>query len=685
MNAPIAPIPQHVPNWWLTLEQVHGHLEDILGWLTDLLKPPTDLTPIGAKLGEAYQHLYDLLALSVEPLDALNALSACLGELEVSLKAPGDEPHFLACVESCQSALAAAESARPTLSGIFWTGVVPPTLMKASVDDVRLHRIERQMLLPKMTFAPAPTADVVSATLPRPKPKDFKELRAAAAGMSEDALGKLAPKPKSEAPAQQSPPPPPRFEGFIADPLPQLTTDEFRHERARDCFEEIAMLGLHRTPLLGDPWRSCLTIERRLFENLDALVALGTPGLCELEALTLDAKVKDPSRLFALTLVTGCIDGRDTLAVADRYYARERLNDSAFTTAFVSALRIVPHPWVVPRCRALLTSPIATLRRVGVEVLGYRQELTQEELHALCLDAPEVMAAALPLFAQQDDPRLADLLERGMALCDETPDDMALFKGVATAVAIGDHPYGEQFFYRHAEGPNALYAAWLLGIIATPRIAQDLLERVRSAPTAPFVTALSWAGCYDAVQMLIFVLGTTKDEPVRLAAAYGLERLTAAGFYEVAEIPPEKLEEPEIPEPDLGEPPPKSLAARVSIPQDEPAEASPDLLERPSTDFDRWRRHWEPIAPRFRPDQRIRRGVPYTPLVSLEELDTGRYTPAERRALVVELVIRTGRYIPIDPEDLVTAQARAITQWQELIADSGRAPGSWDRTTRRIR
>jgi hypothetical protein len=685
MNAPIAPHPQRVPNWWLTLERVHGHLEDILGWLTDLLKPPTDLTPIGEKLREAYQHLYALLGQSVEPIDALNALSTCLGELEGQLRAPGDEPHLVACVESCQSALAAAESARPTLSGIIWPGLVPPAPMKASLDEPRLHRIEREPLLPKTAFAPAPVADVVSATQPRPKPTDFKELREAAASMAEDARGKLGPKPDAEPAEQAENPAPQRFDGFIADPLPALTTDEFRRERARDTFEEIAMVGLHRTPLLGDPWRSSITVERRLFENLDALVALGTPGLAELEALTLDAKVKDPARLFALTLVAGSVDGRDTLAVADRYYARERLNDPAFTAAFISALRIVPHPWVVPRCRAMLESPIATLRRVAVEVLGYRQELTQDELHALCLDDSEVMAAALPQFARRDDPRLIDLLERGMSLCNELPEDVALFKGVATAVAIGDHPYGESFFYRHAEGPNALYAAWLLGIIATPRIAQDLLERVRNAPTAPFVTALSWAGCYDAVQMLIYVLGTTQDEPVRLAAAYGLERLTAAGFYEVAELPPQKSEEPEIPEPDLGEPPSKALAGRVSIPQDEPAEASPDLLERPSTDFDRWRRHWEPIAPRFRPEQRIRRGVPYTPMVSLEELDTGRYTPAERRALVVELVIRAGHYVPHEPEDWVSAQARAITQWQTLIADSGRAPGSWDRTTRRLR
>ncbi|MGC4070562.1 MAG: hypothetical protein QM784_39020 [Polyangiaceae bacterium] len=685
MNAPVAPNPQRVPNWWLTLEQVHGHLEDILGWLTDLLEPPTDLTPIGEKLRESYQHLYALLSLSVDPLDALNALSASLGELEARLNAQGDDPHFVAGVQSCKSALAAAESARPTLSGIHWSGVVPPTPMKASLDDLRLHRIERETILPKMAFAPAPATDIVSATQPRPKPKDFKELRETAASMSADAKSKLGPRPKAEAPAQMVPPPPQRLEGFIADPLPPLTTEEFRRERARDTFEEISMLGLHRTPLLGDPWRSCISFERRLLENLDALVSLGTPGLAELEALTLDAKIKDPARLFALTLVAGCVDGRDTLAVAERYYARERLTDPAFTTAFISALRIVPHPWVVPRCRAMLASPIASLRRVAVEVLGYRQELTQDELHALCLDEPQVMAAALPHFARQDDPRLAELLERGMARCEENPEDVALFKGVATAVAIGDHPYGESFFYRHADGANALYAAWLLGIIATPRIARDLLERVRNAPTAPFVTALSWAGCYDAVQMLIYVLGTSQDEPVRVAAAYGLERLTAAGFYEVAEIRPEKLEEPEIPEPDLGEPPPKSLAGRVSIPQDEPAEASSDLLERPSTDFDRWRRHWEPIAPRFHPDQRIRRGVPYTPLVSLEELDTGRYTPAERRALVVELVVRTGRYIPLDPEDWVTAQGRAITQWQTLIKDSGRAPGSWDRATRRIR
>jgi hypothetical protein len=679
-------VPSNVPNWCLALDRVHGHLEEILAVLEDLLEPPLDLAPIGQALLGSYQNLYDLLALNVEPFAALDALGRSLAELEKQLRAGGQEPHLTVAADSCRLARLPLEDARPTLQGLVWTQPTPPVPIKASLDESELHRLGRRVLLPQTKFAPPPPTEVFDATQPRPKPKNFSELREAADAMARDAKSKLAPKPEPPKPEALAPPPAePKVEGFAGSTDPPLTPEEFRRARARDCFEEVAMIGMQRLPLFGDPWRASRVFERRMFENLDALVALGDVGLDHLQSLTLGSPIKDPSRLFALTLITGCVDGRDSLAVAERYFDREHLSDPAYAAAFVDALRIVPHPWVVPRCRMMLNSPSPIIQRVAVEVLAHKQLLSHEALGELSLSGPEVACAALPYFAMQDDPRLGDVLEQAMAWCDADKEDVVLFRGVAKAVAIADHPLARRFFFRHSRGPSAAYATLMLGLTATHGTAEELLDQVVREPTSDWVTALSWAGPKAAVWALIRLLEIESDDEVRASAGYGLERLTGAGFYEIAEVPPEKLEDPPLPEPDLGDPAPAALSARVSLPRDAPSEGSPDLLERPSTDPLRWRAHWQEHERRFEPTTRIRRGLGYTAFVSLDELDRGRYTPAERRALVTELVIRTGKFVPLAPEELVVAQERAIEGWKIALAKQARAPGSWDRAVRRIR
>lgn len=682
-----------LPNWSLALDQVHDYLEDVLAWLEELPEPPIDLAPIGQKLRDTYQHLYELLTLDIEPYTAFDQVQKSISELCALLAAAGNEPHLAAAATNCLLANTPLESARPSIQGLFWTGPAPKPPMKATHLEPRLHRLKRAVLVPKASFAQPPSTEVLDATQPRPKPKDFAEMREAITAMREEAEKRRAAKGKAkqsslgdakpDAPTSPGP-------GFSDDPPPVLSDDDFRRERARDAFEEIAMIGMHRLPLLGDPWRGSIVFEQRMFESLDALIALGETGLGHLQELTLGSQIKDPSRLFALTLVAGCVDGRDTLALVERYFTREYAADPGYTRAFVCALRMIPHPWVEPRCRAWLTSEHATRRRVAVEVLAYRKRLSADELYERTCDDPQVAAAALPYFAMHDHPRRFEVLEHAIARCDansqaenssKTPasEPEAEFRGVATALAIADHPEAHRFFWRHSRGKNAEYAALMLGITANRNTADDLLEQVARLPTPAMVTALSWAGPTQAVALLIGLLENTKDDELLSAAAYGLERLTAGGFIEEAEVPPEKLEDPDLPEPDLGEPPLPSLSERVSLPMDAPSEGSPDLLERPSTDPVPWRELWEREGPRFTPEQRIRRGVRYSPFVSLDELDRGHYVPAERRALVLELIVRTGRWVPIDPEDLVVTQERAIGRWRDAIADKGRTSGGWDR------
>jgi hypothetical protein len=80
---------------------------------------------------------------------------------------------------------------------------------------------------------------------------------------------------------------------------------------------------------------------------------------------------------------------------------------------------------------------------------------------------------------------------------------------------------------------------------------------------------------------------------------------------------------------------------------------------------------------------RYRRGHPYTPLVSLGELDTARVTPVERRYLHRELIIRTGAVVRFDPHDLVRVQEEAVQAWQPHAARGSSTPGRWIRPARR--
>src|SRR5690606_39481635 len=119
-------------------------------------------------------------------------------------------------------------------------------------------------------------------------------------------------------------------------------------------------------------------------------------------------------------------------------------------------------------------------------------------------------------------------------------------------------------------------------------------------------------------------------------------RITGARLIEETEIDVEDVEPPEPPEPDVGEPKSVRLVRLTSDPRDLPPEPSTETVEQPSIDPARWHAWWREHGERFRSGHRHRRGRPYTPAVSLWELDQGPCTLGERRHLQRELIIRTG-------------------------------------------
>jgi hypothetical protein len=102
-------------------------------------------------------------------------------------------------------------------------------------------------------------------------------------------------------------------------------------------------------------------------------------------------------------------------------------------------------------------------------------------------------------------------------------------------------------------------------------------------------------------------------------------------------------------------------------------------VEQPTTDQRAWRAWWTDHGVDMKPGRRFRRGMVYTPAVVHGELDHGLCTPAERRALQWELVIRTGHVVRLDPHDFVVVQQAALREWAPIAQKSGSQHGSWNR------
>jgi hypothetical protein len=210
-----------------------------------------------------------------------------------------------------------------------------------------------------------------------------------------------------------------------------------------------------------------------------------------------------------------------------------------------------------------------------------------------------------------------------------------------------------------------------------------LLDAARNTPSTAFIDAVGWAGAVAAVGPLIEVLESAADDDVKLSAAYALERITGAGLYIDTEIEPEDVIVDEPPTPDVGEPPELRLKVLTSDPRDLPPEPETETVLLPTTSGATWRSWYAEHAADWPPAARYRRGQPYSPNVVLAELDRERCTPFERRALIHELVIRTGEVVRSDVHDFVRVQEANLNDWAPVAERASSATGSWTFAYRR--
>jgi hypothetical protein len=661
------------------LEAAHAELRRAALTLTREPAPAADPSPAARAMERALASLYVAFDPRADRLTAARLALVEVGAAEAEAASVAGDPLFGRVRDHLGRARAQIAAAEARLARV--PAVPPPELgeLCASEGAPRLHSIARRPIAPSLAVHAPPPAPAPAPPPPAARPRSFEELREAVGALkaraADTAALEAAPPPaarRTEVPRERRPVP----AGFAEDVGEALTELAFVRERARECFEDVAMVGMQRAPLPGDPWRAARVLERRLLAAVDVIAALGPPAIEHVPRLLADAPLKDPPRAFALAMVLGCFAGRDTLAAAEHVLLSSE-RDLGLAPEIAAAWKLAPHDLLPLALRTLLRDPDPTVRAVAIDVLAYRGLATEAELAAAASDAPSVAAPALVELAWTASPALSALLPPALAA-----DDAALRETAWGAMVVAGAPQAQAALRDALSGPSADAAALWLAIGGDDRDAALLAARAAATPTPGLAIALGWAGAAASIELLIDLL-VRGDEALAIAAAQALDRITDAGLWEEAEISDDDLVPPDPPEPDVGEPRPPKLAAVVGDPRDPAPEPAPERVTRPSVDPARWRVFWSERGAAYDRAWRYRRGQPYSPLVSLAELDSGPATPAERRLLQRELVVRTGAFVRFDPHDLVPVQEEAIAAWRPHAARASSQPGRWVRPMRR--
>ncbi|WP_437681540.1 hypothetical protein [Sorangium sp. So ce131] len=670
------------------LESGHAALRRAALSLEHDVEPTIDLTGPARAIERAFVALYDAfdgradrLASARAAMAEIDSAAAPIGEA-AALDA-GFAPvaallqHARGCLERAEARLAAAPAAAQG-------GAQPRPTLLASLDRPRLHAVPRRSLSPALKVPEPPPAELCAKPPPPiAPPTTFEELKAAVAALKKQAPapgalpgeGDPRPLPARGGGAGPAREPPPGFAKQIGAAIDDLA---FLRGRARECLEDVALSGMQRAPLLGDPFRGALVLERRMLAAIDVIAAIGEPAIEHVPRLVADAPVKDPSLAFASAMVLGCVAGRDALAAAELALLRSD-RDRAFIEQVGAAWKLAPHDLLPLALRGLLRDPAPLIRAMAIDVLAYRGLATEDELVAAALDEAPVAARALHHLGWAPSARLPELIQRALA----SP-DAELREAAWTAMALSDHPHASLALRAALDDPEGGdAAALLLGVAGDEGDARHLAARALEAPRRGLIFAVGFAGAASSVPLLIDLLERGGDEAAQRAAAYALERITGAGLWEEVAVKDEEIFVADPPEPDVGEPRELKLAQLVSDARDLPAEPAPEVVEQPTVDAARWRAFWRERCQGWDLGGRYRRGLPYTPEVVLDELDAGPVTPAERRHLQRELIVRTGHVVRFDPHDLVVVQEEAIRAWRPIAARASGAPGRWTRPRRR--
>jgi 3-oxoacyl-[acyl-carrier-protein] synthase-1 len=428
---------------------------------------------------------------------------------------------------------------------------------------------------------------------------------------------------------------------------------------ARDCMEDLAILGTLRRNRGDEPWAASHPFEQRLLANIDALSSLnvapaGARPEVDVRAILLEYALEtafaDKGRAFARAFALGCADGEDAIRVA---VAGIRQSSPLTHPAQQEALCIASSPRIEAAMERLLWDDDPAMIRLGLDVLSFRRKARIPALIPLLSHAdPRVLSGVLRCLGTAE-PREAAVAALSDAV-DERADDRSLAVAAESLVRRGA-PTGLGLAVRRLrhedEHPGSLHAdarcayVRLLSLAGGPEHARAIAAHAIGLVEG--ASAIGWFGQVDLIEPLLVQLAAANELrrsmvgyvlPYELAAARALVRIT--GVY---------LESPE-----------------------------PLLNLDLSIEEAHWRAWWDEHRGDFRSDQRYRFGKPYHPLESLAELaddDTPAYVRSE---LALELAQLSTRPWAFEPSDWVSRQRGEIDAIRlELEAAMPYEPGEW--------
>lgn len=440
--------------------------------------------------------------------------------------------------------------------------------------------------------------------------------------------------------------------------LVRVASEEEQVRRlARDCMEDIALLGDLRRRGENEPWTAIARFEQRLLDNLDALAALacGRAGggvVEQLQRYATETSFPDRGRAFALAFVLACLEGDDAI---DAAVTALRRADPSTLDAYQTALSLGSSPTIGPTMERLLWSEKPALMRIALEVLRRRGEASPAVV-ALLLEHPDsrvVVAAARAAGAMTEDREtITALLEPRL---DDPDDEIAI--AVAEALLVLGSPEGlsglRARLRDEADAPGLMprpshaRATRLLALGGGPEDLALLLAVINGDPLA--AEALGWFGHAGAIDPLLEMLeraGATAGEHARraqLGPARALHRITGAGLRE----------------------------AGASV------EALDDRLV---LDAGSWRAIQEERRRAPAPFERLRFGSPCTVMATVDELLRDESSPAARRDAALELALAIGPAPRIEVDGWAVRQQATLEALREHLGatpSTQGAPGEW--------
>ncbi|MFO0554130.1 MAG: hypothetical protein U0271_37460 [Polyangiaceae bacterium] len=646
-----------------------------------------DLRPAATALESATVALLDAYDARRDPLEGVRTAMVDCDTAEAELTRAGDVDEGMkgvaAWVRAARDWLRVPEDAFARSHAL----APPAREIVASQALPQAHRIERATIAPTFRVAaplptevapPPPLADEI-AKLPMPErmralKEKSKQAREAAA-KSRDERNKAREDAMAKRRREDEVEPHP---GFVAGEHVALSREAFIKQKARELLDDVAAMGMQRTPILGDYWKGALVFDQRMLRDIDAMAALGDVAVRSLETLVIDSPAKDSLRAFGVAMILGCFEGRDALAAIDRVTRYVGFGEPEAVNRVAMALKLVPHPELAPVMREWLSDDDAGLRAIAIDVLAHRRLAVHAELVAACGDASELVASRALLGAA-----LADVKDLGKLLDAKSEAKTAeLREAIAWATVLGsvNHPVDRLRAMLDQEGGDVALMPFALA--ADQDDADELIRRFAVKPTQKLATALGFLGSPKSIAPLVAALDAELAPELKQTVAFALQRITGGELYDRVEVPPESLEpeEPESPALPDDAPPLRRMA---SDRRDRPSDGASDTMTLPTTQSAAWRAFLAAEDVRFQGDRRLRRGDPFTPNQCVAEIDTYQITPAERRWLYRELIIKSGEVVPFDPVDFVPVQERAIKAMAAIAERASSVPGAWGRAARR--